>query len=371
MGIPRIGDQIEQFRLVESIGRGAWIGERTQDFRQKVLIEIASGTSPQTNLQIQARIRLLANVHHICVPALLQTGTLDDERPFAIFELPEGTPLATLLNKKRLSVRGAIQLVLECLNGLAAAHRQLAAHGALEHGSILIDDAGHARLPVFPLEDSRPDPVRDDMRQIGEILTKLVREAGDKIPPDLRKVLARCSSEAGRAPYESCDKLAEDLARFLDHRAIIGTSRFGVHRVALFARRKPGVFYPFAFSAMALLLALSWSLWMEHVARQSQREEESRLRDLHRLTASLESNLYQSVRQIPHSEAAQQNLIRWTAESLDRLAANAEEDPAFRRELAGDYARLEQACRENGMGDEAARLHGKEMAVSTPASTNR
>lgn len=296
---------------------------------------------------------------------------MEGERPFAVFELAEGMPFVVEAEQKRLSIWQSVRLALECVNALATAHRQLIAHGALDSNHFLMDDAGHARLPAFPLKDSRKYPVQDDVKQIAEFLTRLVKVSAGKIPPDLREILARCKGEAGHPPYENCDALGEDLDRFLDFRPISGASRFGVHRLTLFARRKPGIFYPFFISALGLLCALGWSLWMEHVARRSQLEAEGRLRDLHRLTASLESDLFQSVRRIPNSETAQQNLIRWTADSLDRLAANANGDPAFRQELAGDYARLAEACQENGLADEAARLDGKEAAVLKPASRNR
>jgi serine/threonine protein kinase len=367
-----IGDTVEQFRMVEPAGCGQWIAERSEHFRQKVLIEIASGAeSEQTNQRVQTRIQLLSRLRHNCIPGLLHTGILDEGCSFAVFEFAEGTPVLVWTKEKRLPVREAVRLVIECLDGLAMAHRQLVAHGALDGGRFFVDDAGHLCLPAFPLDDSRQDPVRDDMKQIADFLTSLVRAAGGRIPQDMENILARCRGDARNAPYESCDALNEDLHRFLDYRPISESSGNWLHGVSLFARRRPGIFYPFSLSAMALLLALGWSLWMEHQARVSQREAENRLHDLHQLTISLESDLYQSVRKVPNSESAQERLIRWSEESLGRLAMNADEDPAFRKELAGDYAKLAEACQENGLRDEAASLHRKEIALLRPPAGNR
>lgn len=362
-----IGDQVEQFRLVEPAGCGKWIAERSQHFQQRVLIEIAPGAvSEQAQQRIQDRIRLLSRLRHSSIPGLLQSGMLDTDSPFAIFEFSAGTSLVTWVKEKHLPVREAIRLACECVDGLAAAHGQLVAHGALHSDRFLMDDAGHPRLPEFPLDDARQDPVRDDLKQIAEVLAELLNAAEGSIPPDLKRILTRSRGEAGNSPYQSCAALADDLSRFLNYRPLSGSARYSFHRLKLFARRRPGLFYPISLSGLALLLALTYSLGMEYRARASQREAESRLRDLHQLTASLESNLYESVRRVPNSKPAQESLIRWSEESLDRLAIDADGDPTFRRELAGDYSRLAQACEENGLVNDAARLNRKAAAVLQP-----
>ncbi|HUY95295.1 MAG TPA: hypothetical protein VMU71_08345 [Terracidiphilus sp.] len=311
-----IGDRIHPFRVVESAPGGGWIAERTQDFQQRVLIEIASeAVSDSVKRRIRERIRQLATLRHPCIPGLLQTGTIDDERPFATFELGDGLPLRKLACEKRLAIREQARLALECVKALSTAHRQLVAHGALNGDGFLIDDAGHPRLPVFLLDDSRPDPVRDDMRQMGEFLNEMFSSSSDRLPADLKTIVGRCQGDRRNPSYESCEALAEDLTRFLDYRPISGVSRNRFHSLAQFARRKPGIFYPVSISAAALLFALSWSLWLAQVAHRRQMEAESRLHDLHQLTASLESDLYQSVRRIPNSTAAGGLPLRLSARS--------------------------------------------------------
>jgi hypothetical protein len=99
---------------------------------------------------------------------------------------------------------------------------------------------------------------------------------------------------------------------------------------------------------------------MDTAARQSRNQAQARLRQLQQLTYSLESDIYEPVVKLPNSKAAREMLIRWTAESLDRLAAQAGDDAQLRSQLAHSYDRLAEMQRSNG--DAAGALVSEQRA---------
>jgi serine/threonine-protein kinase len=207
-------------------------------------------------------------------------------------------------------------------------------------------------LSIFPPLVSSADPVAADFEAAVQCLSDLVEHAGmPRLPGDLKAILHKGKCNEPSKAYSSASGLAEDLRAFMHRKPVSARRATPVYHAVLFARRRPELFYPAVVLAVAVLVAALHSIAMDISARRSRDQAQARLRQMQQLTYSLESNIYEPVSKLPNSKAARDTLIRWTAESLESLAAQAGDDAQLRAQLAQSYARLAQMQRSN---DDAA-----------------
>src|SRR6185436_7435892 len=106
---------------------------------------------------------------HPNILAVHDVGTVDGV-PYLVTELLEGTTLRALLAERRLPLRQALQIALQIVRGLAAAHEKGIVHRDLKPENVFVTraeqvkilDFGLAKLNVKgPVEDS-PTAAKDD-----------------------------------------------------------------------------------------------------------------------------------------------------------------------------------------------------------------
>jgi hypothetical protein len=245
--------------------------------------------------------------------------------------------------------------VAEYLDALSQAHRQMVDHGRLGPESFLVSSDGQLRLTACAAIANGLG-VDADLAAASDLLASLVNASETRLPRDLAAVVEK----ARRGQYPSARSMAEDLRCFVERRPVSARPARLPHRLALFARRRPEVAVALLLVVVAVLATTVYSFAMADAARRSRNAARSRLHQMQQLTYSLESDLYQSVSQLPNSAAARANMIRWTSDSLDSLAAQADSDPELRPQLAAAYRKL--AAVEQANHDAAASLQSAAKA---------
>jgi len=358
------GELLGKYQALRALGHGLWLAERTSDFDQRVTVMLVeSGESATHSRDFSERRRQLAGLHHPAIPRLLDWGVTAGHTPYLLFEFVEARPALAWADAQNAALPQRIALAVKFVEALALAHRSLLAHGSLDMESFRVTEEGHPRLAEFQGAISVADPVAADLQAVGDFAVSLLSQNGRmKLPRDLQLIVGKATSPLRASRYNSADELAADLQAFVDRRPVSVRKPTPLYNAALFACRRPELFYPGIALVICVLLATGLSLARDAAAKRSRNQAQNRLHQLQRLTYSLESDLYAPVSVLPNSASARETLIHWTAESLDRLTAEAGDDTELRSQIAFSYQRLAEVERSNG--DAAAARHAEQQAVA-------
>jgi hypothetical protein len=349
------GERLGKYRVAREMEPGLWLADRVEDFEQQVAVALLpSPLAAGSQAEFLERRRKLGAIDHPAIPRVLDSGETTGQEAYLLFEFVPASPALAVAHAEKWPLARRVAMAIQYLDALAVAHGNLVAHGHLTEEDFLVSPAGQARLAIFPLEGSEADPGAADLSAILKFLSKLIADCAPlRLPGDLKAILNKAKSADPRAAYQSTYSLAADLRAFLDRKPISARRATPAYRTALFARRRPELFYPTIALAIAVLVATLFSIAMDISARRSRDRAQARLRQMQQLTYSLESDIYEPVSKLPNSAAARDTLIRWTAESLDSLAAQAGDDVELRAQLAQSYNRLAQMQRSNGEAAQA------------------
>ncbi|GAB3507725.1 tetratricopeptide repeat protein [Pseudoxanthomonas daejeonensis] len=283
------GDTLGPWRLTGRLASGGmgvvFVAERADDlYLQKVAVKLLRGLpDPRTAERLAEERRILAGLQHPNIARLYDGGTTAAGLPYLVMEFVDGQPLDAYCSEQALDLRQRLALFVRMCRAVQAAHAHLVVHCDLKPGNVLVRadgepvllDFGIARLldgagqgertayctPAYAAPETlagEPVGVASDVFSLGVILVELLagrrveRDAGDRdrsvvVPSEWagadcawrRRLRGDLDAIAGRAcaleparRYASVDALANDVQRYLDHRAVAArqgsrTYRFG------------------------------------------------------------------------------------------------------------------------------------------------
>ncbi len=227
-------------------------------------------------MRFVAETRAAARILHPNVVDIHDLGIAPDGTPYLVMELLDGETLASLAHRKgTLPVAQAVEVTLQILSGLSAAHRKGIIHGDLRPENVMLMqprsdqvlvkllDFGASRslpdassLPATALPYQSPEQLdgnavdeRSDVYAVAAVLNRLLRgtspEARNEtqLPKQLAELIERGLAKKRSERITSADEFAEQL------RAVVTTAPpsmpisgpGGLHQIALAARRSPRI----------------------------------------------------------------------------------------------------------------------------------
>jgi hypothetical protein len=227
------GSVVGDYRLTRSLGSGGmgevWEAERIDNGR-RVALKLLSSRLAGTEKGVQRFLRegrLAAGVTHPRSTFIYETGR-DGARLFIAMELLPGKTLVDVVEgREPLPVERAVDLILDVVEGLAAAHRSGVVHRDVKPSNCLLD--GHGRVKVGDYGLSKSFVEVGALTQVGRFMGTLAYSS----PEQLRGEEADKRSDqyslgatlfyliAGRPPFEGdavsiVAKIATDPAPPLD-----------------------------------------------------------------------------------------------------------------------------------------------------------
>ena len=118
---------------------------------------------------------ILARLKHAGIAQLYDAGITDAGLSYLVLELVRGESIDGWCDARSWPLRARIELFLQVLDAVAAAHAQLVVHRDLKPSNILVDDQGRVRLLDFGI--ARLLPGSDDAQ------TVLTREGAFALTP--------------------------------------------------------------------------------------------------------------------------------------------------------------------------------------------
>ncbi len=150
-----VGLRIGPYRVLRKLGAGGmgtvYLAAREDGFSKRVALKRIKrrALSEEVLFRFENERQILADLEHPNIARILDAGKTEDLLPYFAMEYVEGRSIDRYCDRKRLSVRQRIELVLEVCSALQLAHQNLVVHRDLKPGNILVNSDGVPKLIDF------------------------------------------------------------------------------------------------------------------------------------------------------------------------------------------------------------------------------
>jgi tetratricopeptide (TPR) repeat protein len=358
--------------------------------------------------------QILARLEHPNITRLLDGGTTEDGIPWFVMEYIEGSWITRYAAERSLSLEDRIRLILPVCDAVHFAHRNFVVHRDLKPGNILIDSKGVPKLLDFGISTllvadrsqaanteagmmtpdyacpeqilGEPVTVSSDVYSLGAVLYELITgirphrieqcsplaleraictdpitvpshavsevSLSRRLRGDLDNIVLRAMQKEPGRRYESAERLAEDLRRFLEHRPVLARPDSLVYRASRFVRRN---YIAVALSAVAAIAVLAGTI----VAWREANLADERFQEAKRLATAFVFDVDEAARGVPGATRVRHLIASTGVEYLNGLARKSSGDWSLKRELAAAYLRIGEVQGGTGtanLGETAAAL---------------
>lgn len=170
------GQHIGPWRITGVMGHGGmgavYAAERADGaYRQDAAVKlIRMGLDiPGARERFLQERQILARLQHPHIARLLDGGVTAEGAPYFAMERVSGQRIDAWCDARRLDVRGRIELLLQVLEAVGYAHRNLVVHRDLKPSNVLVNDDGEVKLLDFgiaKLMDEGGDATRTSDRAL-------------------------------------------------------------------------------------------------------------------------------------------------------------------------------------------------------------
>lgn len=399
-----IPERIGAYRITGLIGQGGmgavYRGERAAgDFDHVAAIKlIRSGALSETLIErFQRERQMLARLSHPHIARLFDGGETEAGDPYIIMECIDGVPLGTWLAEHRPTRDERIRLFQQVCSAVAFAHQNLIIHRDITPANVLVERDGTAKLidfgiarpaaegeaegegaaPPISLTPGYAAPERlagapattlSDIYSLGKLLDHML---DGPLDADLRAIVAKATSADPRSRYPTADALSEDVAAWLEGRAVQARGGGRGYAIGKFVRRHRLAVGAAAAALVLLVAALVLTLAANRRAEIARAQAEERFNQTRSIAKMLLFDAYDEVGRIAGGTAAKAMLARTGLAYLDALAADPDAPLDVRVEAGRGYTRLANVVGGGGASNlgrfaDANDLLGRATAVLAP-----
>ena len=160
-----VGSNVGRYRVLRKLGEGG-MGQVYEavhrDLGTHVALKVIADEhahDPELAKRFLTEARAASVIRHERVVRVLDLFHADDDRAVIVMDLIEGQTLRTHERAGQLPIGGVVQVMLDVLDALAAAHAAGITHRDLKPDNIIVDPSGRAKVLDFGIaKDARPSP---------------------------------------------------------------------------------------------------------------------------------------------------------------------------------------------------------------------
>jgi len=144
---------VGSFGILRRIGAGGmgevWEAEQHGPLERRVAIKLIKWgmDSEEVVARFGIERQALALMNHPNIARVLEAGTTDDGRPFFAMELVDGVPITAYCDRKRLTTRDRLLLLVQVCEGVQHAHQRGIIHRDLKPSNVLVEEQDGRPIP--------------------------------------------------------------------------------------------------------------------------------------------------------------------------------------------------------------------------------
>ena len=198
----RLGQALGNYRIVTRLGEGGmgqvWLAEQTAPLQRQVALKlIRVGVYDDSVLQrFESERQSLASMNHPSIAKVFDAGTTRDGQPYFAMEYVAGSPITEYCDKKKLTIRDRLQLLVQVCEGVQHAHQKAIMHRDLKPANILVvemDGKPTPRIIDFGLAKAVTGAARQEdlLTQVGAFVGTPGYMSPEQMSPGLEDIDTR------------------------------------------------------------------------------------------------------------------------------------------------------------------------------------
>ncbi len=395
------GDRVGAYQVVKKLGEGGmgmvFLAERADaEYEARVAIKIlrTGAADPRLLERFRAERQILASLEHPSVARLLDGGATPRGYPYVVMEYVDGEPLDIYCRSHELNLRQRVELFLQVLGAVQAAHQSLIVHRDIKPGNILVTRDGSAKLLDFGIAKildapdgagsltgplgrvmtpdyaspeqvlGKPVGTASDIYSLGVALYELLAGVGpyntgamspaemervvceqDPPPPsavagaelasqlrgELDAIVMKAMAKSPDERYASVERFIADLQRYLDGRPVLARPQTWSYRTRkIIARNKLAAAAALTVFALLLIIAVSMTLAARRIAAEKEIADRERQRAEETVRFLTEVFRISDPGETRGERVTAREVLDWSA---DRLRREPDTDPRLRSQL--------------------------------------
>lgn len=147
------GERLGRYRIEAVLGRGGmgevYRAEQLEPVRRTVALKLLRRQRLDARhlAYFEVESQLLAQMRHPAIAQIYDAGTTADGHPYFAMEFIAGSPLTEFCERRALSLRQRIALLVRVCEGVQHAHQKGVIHRDLKPGNLLVDEVDGRALP--------------------------------------------------------------------------------------------------------------------------------------------------------------------------------------------------------------------------------
>lgn len=294
----------------------------TQRHQELALKTVLTGKAPLLLKRFAKEAKAMAKLSHPNIVKIYDVGEIG-EIPYFTMDFIQGTDLDNLAEQKKISIRGAVEIVQKVALTIHYAHSKRVLHRDIKPSNIMVTPAGepivmdfglaldmesntsgsHSGIPIGTPAYMSPEQVggkrkemdeRCDVYSLGALLYKLLTglppfqglqhrifwevlskdptppsKVAARVPLELDKICLKAMAKEKSWRYQTAEEFAQDLERFLNKLPVLATLPGVRYKMTKWIRRNKLVagLAGFSFTLAVIAMIAGFLLWKSSVPK--------------------------------------------------------------------------------------------------------